>query len=187
MKTAILTVGPQGAGKSTYCEKTMAAHPDIFYVSRDKILTELYGSAWLDPYSGAHQHGMEQVWETIAKVCQQGNDQGVMIVDVWNQDHLDRLRIVHKLRELYFEIVKAWYFVTPLEISMRWFYGRENVSENKNSKWAALANDLRRCSYTRCFRGYHHDAEDVRNGKLFDSVVFINPLQRYLFPDFVPV
>lgn len=184
MKTAILTVGPQGAGKTTFCEQAVTANPDIRYVSRDKVLLEMFGGAWLDPYTSAHLTGIERFWEIVQQILRDSIGDTKVILDLWNEDCSDRFRITRKLRDWDVDVIKAWYFVTPLETSMRWFFKREYEPAKKPSKWDDLADALHRNSYTRVFRQFHDNAEDVKCRDYFDSAVGINPLQLMLFPVF---
>lgn len=59
LKEVILPVGPQGSGKSAFCEKAVELDPNIVLISRDKILIELFGTVFLDSYSGGHFHAYD--------------------------------------------------------------------------------------------------------------------------------
>ena len=50
MREVILTVGPRASGKSGFCERVLAFDSSIVFISRDKILTELFGKTSLSPY-----------------------------------------------------------------------------------------------------------------------------------------
>lgn len=113
MKRVILTVGPQGSGKSTFCEGIAAAYPDIIIVSRDAILLEMFGSVWLSPHTGEHYAGKEKMWKILSKhlTC----DSATVILDCWNGSADERLAITNKLRELGANKIEAWRFTTPEE------------------------------------------------------------------------
>ncbi len=47
MKKVVFTVGPRGAGKTTFCKKVVASAAGIAFANRDEFLTGLYGkSIW---------------------------------------------------------------------------------------------------------------------------------------------
>jgi predicted kinase len=182
MKTVILTAGPQGAGKSTYCEQVIKAHPDVQLLSRDKLLNELFGSAWLDPYSGGHYYAMEQLWQRIRTSLKQKAESFTLILDCWNGSPRERSLIVTKLREFGADEVVAWYFITPLEHCVRWFMDRECQDEDK--KWGREQQEIS-CRYD--FHLFHELATDLKQGLGFDCIKHINPTQLQLFPDIFPL
>lgn len=177
MKTVILTIGPQGSGKSTYCNNVVAAHPDITLLSRDKLLEEMFGKTWLDPYSGGHYVAMERLLEMVRDVLQTNSQDTTLLLDCWNGSESERKHLISKLRDYGAEKIVGWYFVTPLNTTLRWFLERECAVDS--SKWQRDSNE-RICRNN--YPLFHEFAEDVREGKGFDSVRIINPLQRLLFP-----
>ena len=66
----ILTVGPRASGKSTFCNAVIGTNKSVELISRDQILTELFGKTNLSPYDGCHEVGGEKMWEQIEqKIC----------------------------------------------------------------------------------------------------------------------
>ena len=118
IQRAYLTVGPQGAGKSTFCHRLVEICPGLILISRDDIYEEVFGKDWHSAYSGAHYVGMDEVWkrvETAATTSEQ------IILDCWNEDPEERRRYVNRLRSLGAVHVEAWHFVTPKEVCMEWY------------------------------------------------------------------
>ncbi len=182
MKTVILTAGPQGAGKSTYCKRVITAFPDIKLLSRDELLNELFGDVWLDPYGGGHCFAMKQLWQRIRKSLVQPGEHHTLILDCWNGSERERSSIVKKLRESGADQVIAWFFVTPLEYCIDWFISREceiGEAEWKRQSWEQS------CSHN--FHLFHERANDLQEGIGFDRVRRINPLQLQLFPEIFPL
>lgn len=182
MKTVILTVGPQGAGKSTYCERVIQTHPDIQLLSRDKLLKQLFGSVWLDPYAGGHYYAMEQLWKHVRTTLERATDHTTLILDCWNGSLRERSLIVAKLHEAGADKVIAWYFTTPLEQCVHWFVDRE--CEDEEEEWKRQSRE-RSCRHN--FHLFHMLASDVKQGIGFDHVRQINPTQLQLFPNIFPL
>jgi len=178
MKTVILTAGPQGAGKSTYCQWVLRACPEIELLSRDELLVELYGSAYLDPYTSGHFHAMRKLWERVGTTLNQAADHFTLILDCWNGCPRERDSIVAELRATGAHRVVAWYFVTPLACCIAWYVRREC---NGDAPEYAYRSHADRCRYN--FHHFHELAADLQCGSGFDRVIRINPLQRQLFPD----
>lgn len=169
MREAIVTVGPQGAGKSTFCEKIVALYPKIKLVSRDAILLELFGSVYLNPYTGGHQLAFEKMWELVAEHLQQ--EDLVLILDCWNDDARGRRDITRKLRYLGAETVNAWYFITPEETCIDWVMAKLAAIAKKEK----ITFDSERESYVDYYRGYHR--QPVRLIQGFDAIIKVNPLE----------
>ncbi len=178
MKTVILTVGPQGSGKSTYCDKVATIHPDIILLSRDKLLNEMFGDTWLDPYCGGHYVVMERLFEILSETLGTNTPQTTILLDCWNGSERERHQLLKKLRDLGAEKIIGWYFVTPLATTIQWFLRRE--CSTNSSDWEKESKE-HMCRHN--YQLFHEFASDVRNRKEFDIVRTINPLQRLLFPD----
>ncbi len=173
MRRVLLTVGPQCAGKSTYCQKVVAAHPEIVLISRDAILNELYGTPWLDKYTGGHLVGLELMWKRVAE-CLQKNSTTV-ILDTWNNHEYDRREITAKLRSLGAEIIEAWHFATPRKICLKWWFKREQPDFGQHKdKWKKI------CLQSHIHSYYDHykycQSQPVSLDQGFDSIKQINPL-----------
>ena len=133
MKEIVLTVGPQGSGKSTFCEKIVALDPDSVLISRDAVLIDLFGSVFLDSYSGGHIHAYEVMWEMVKRELQTSK-KSRLILDVWNGTSQDRGGILQILRGLGAEKVVAWYFITPIEVVQEWFWKKPGVARTSDMK-----------------------------------------------------
>jgi len=116
--SAYLTVGPQGAGKSTFCEELVRVYPGLALLSRDRVFEEVFGEGWHSPYSGAFYVGMKIVWERVAELAAI-HDQ--LILDCWNGTPEERQRYSDKLRSLGATRVEAWHFVTPRDVCLGWY------------------------------------------------------------------
>ncbi|MDP2704884.1 MAG: AAA family ATPase [Patescibacteria group bacterium] len=178
LKRVILTIGPQCAGKSTLCEKCLLVNPEIILVSRDKILMELFGSVWLDPYTGGHFYGMKVMWERVKKHLEQ--EDVTLILDTWNGYLHERKAIIEKLRSMNVERIDAWYFITPKNTCLEWFLQRESSSPKEGRKFPDAMSKMRKDSCIRDYEFYHsHQIGD----ELFDSVKRINSLQPPSFDE----
>lgn len=172
MKRVIMTIGPQYAGKSTFCQKVIAAYPKIVFVSRDAILIEMYGTVWLDAYSGGHFAAWERLWQMVTKHLTQ---EGVtLLVDAWNGPRADRADMLKKFRAAGASRVDAWYFVTPLDVCTQWSFLRDPV-EAKSVEWLQIKQKSRISDYRYDYERYHSQKIESEQG--FDSIKRIDALE----------
>ncbi len=127
MIEAMLTVGPRASGKSEFCRKAILVDPSISLVSRDELLIELFGATSLDPYTGDHYLAEKQMWKVVEERLKSGSHSKT-ILDTWNGSSEERASIIHMLRNLGADKVKAWYFVTPLEYVDQWFWQKPGIA-----------------------------------------------------------
>lgn len=174
MKQVVLTIGPQYAGKSTYCEKIASERSDVAIVSRDKILIGMFGTVWLDSYTGGHTAALEAVWREVAMHLRSADaKKKMLIVDAWNGPPDERATMVQKLRDLGAKNVVGWHFVTPLENCLAWSFEKDPI-EIKN-EWSKIRRDLRIKKYEwvhKTFCGWGIEKEGV-----FDKVRRLNALE----------
>lgn len=168
MKRVIVTIGPQYAGKSTFCAEVVKAHPDVVLVSRDAILTEMFGSPWLDPYTGDHFVGLEKMWEIVVEHLKQPRI--TLILDTWNDSPRSRAEIAEKLAQAGAERVDGWYFMTPLVSCVRWSFKRDPIPVK--NRWSILRRRHRVRSYAEAYAAYHN--QEIEREDNFHSVRRIN-------------
>ncbi len=174
MKQVVLTVGPQYAGKSTFCEKVASEHSNVSIVSRDKILIGMFGTVWLDSYTGGHTAALEAVWREVAMHLRSADaNKKTLIVDAWNGPPSERADMVQKLRDLGAKKVVGWHFVTPLPTCLAWSFEKDPI-EIKN-EWSKIRRDIRVASYT----GIHETfcRWDIEKEGVFDAVQRLNALE----------
>lgn len=175
MKRVILTIGPQYAGKSTFCENVLKKYPGTHCVSRDKILIRMFGTVWLNTYSGGHFAAWAALWEEVENYVQSlGDKPGTLILDAWNAHREEREGIVTKLRGMGATRVDGWYFKTLLATCTEWSLQRDPPRPLKNPKWADIHKSLRIDEYSRCYRNFH--AQKIQSEKILDSIRVINVL-----------
>lgn len=126
MNTVILTIGPRGAGKTTFCKEIVKQRPDVVLVERDAILVELFGSASLSPYSGAHRAGYEILSGKVRKLLESGS--ATVLLDTWNGFPREREILTEHVRSLGAEFVMGWHFITSEYVTTRQFIERERSS-----------------------------------------------------------
>ncbi|HSX25104.1 MAG TPA: AAA family ATPase [Candidatus Andersenbacteria bacterium] len=182
MKTVFMTIGPQGAGKSTFCKRVITAHSDIILLSRDKLIDELFGgeNGCCDSYSGAGAFVIDKLLEMTRQALESGSSDTTILLDCWTPDERHRDWMLRQLRERGAERVIGLYFVTSLETTVRWFVKRE--CKDPLDTWRQESNE-RVCRNN--YGVFHCLAADVREGKRFDAVRRIKPEQLELFPEFV--
>jgi len=186
VRRAILSVGPRGAGKTTFCKEVVRHRPETALVERDEILIELFGQTCLDPYSGGHQYGEQVMWERVEEILTDNKSIDMtLILDAWCGYPIGRTRYAEKLRELGAEVVDLWYFVTPEDVCLRQYEAREDVSlqdkeDEPLSNW--LRDSVRICRQ-RDFRLFHSmPVEEYPEASAFDNIKFINPCQLTFWP-----
>ena len=170
MKRAIVLAGPMGCGKSTFGRKLAAANPGMTWICRDEILTELFGTVWLSPYTGEHFHGEKVMWEKIAAALQA--EHAFILLDTWNGSRKDRQGITKQLREFGAEWIAGWRFITAEKTGLQWYIQRESVG--KDAKQLRMLNAPWRAE------DYHHDyvlfhKHGVHLNQGFDSVCDVDP------------
>lgn len=172
MRTAILTIGPRGAGKSTWCARVIAAHPEVGLVSRDAILQQLFGETSLDPYDvGYHVTYQQKMWDEVAE--QLRADERILILDCWNGWADARAQITDHLRRLGADQVIGWQFTTSLEDCLAWYLRREEITDQ--TSWR----------YRLTLRNYPNDyclywRQPVASHQGFDFICPIDPRQLIL-------
>ncbi len=169
MARIILTIGPQYAGKSTFCEKIVALDPSIQFVSRDRILIDLFGTVWLDPYTGGHHAAYEKMWRLIRTLLK-NNPDCLLLLDCWNGPNEDRKRIIEKLRRYGVTDVLGWYFVTPKKQCIEWSLLRDPPKDSD----AERGRKQRAIHYGYIYDNYH--SQEVRGERGFASIMSVNPL-----------
>lgn len=171
MRTVFLTIGPRGAGKSTFCREVVAHRPDVTLLQRDAILVEFFGSTMLSPYEGGHAWAMHVLFERLERALVPEN--ATVILDTWNGLAGERRELVRVLRNLGADEVIGWYFVTPEETVVRQFLEREG--ETALAAWGARAESYCRRDFT-----FFH-AQEVSTDQGFDEIIRIDPTQLWLF------
>ncbi|MCP6726446.1 MAG: ATP-binding protein [Patescibacteria group bacterium] len=175
MREIIVTVGPQASGKSSFCERVVTLDPLIMLVSRDTILTELFGGTLLSSYTDAHMYALEQMWEVVEEQLKSSSLK--MILDTWNGSSDERHQIIRKLRYLGADRITAWYFVTPIESVEAWFWqkpGIAKIGEMRTRKDEGLVFYLEDAP-RRDYEIFHRLASGITS-EGFDAMVKINPL-----------
>lgn len=174
MRRAILTIGPQGAGKSTFCEKVVEAHPEVILVSRDVIRMELFGTVFLDRYTGGGEYAQEKMWEAVKGHLSQTNV--VLILDCWNGYGHERTEMTRRLRESGADRVDGWYFTTPRETCVHWRLVRDGMEKERDPPGLVLMDRAFRTElYGEDYVLFHAQAIALDQG--FDSIRQINPLE----------
>ena len=123
MSHVILTAGPRAAGKTTFCRKFAAAHPEVLLVSLDDLL-KIY------PPSECCK-AREMAWKIMAMLLRLPKAQTV-ILDFWNFYPEERKGIAAKLRSLGATDLTIWYFVTKRETCERWFVKKPSIRSGKH-------------------------------------------------------
>jgi predicted kinase len=177
MKRAIVTIGPQYAGKSSYCKRVMALKPALTYISRDEILTQMFGTVWLDSYSGGHYSAWERMWKTVEQAYQVlPCVPTTVLLDAWNGGRTDRQEIANRLRGCGVSHIEGWYFTTSVEQCMTWQDARDPyVPKNPGSKWAELSLSVRKSTYKGHYDFFH--GQHINTEGIFDRVREIDPLK----------
>ncbi len=166
MKNIILTSGPRGAGKTTFSKQWIEEYPNTDYLSRDKLLIDLFGETSLNPYttspSQIHKLFMKQVEQKV-----QNKSNSNIIIDYWNGFPEERRFLIDEFRKYDIDKVICWKFITPKNVCLDWFMKKEDV-EGYFLEGIARDYDL-----------YHEMSKNIHQEN-FDAVYLINPLQLQL-------
>lgn len=173
MKQVALTIGPQGSGKSTFCENYIKTYPNVALISRDKILFEMYGTVWLDPYTGGHYVATKVMWQ---RLLEQLKSCDKLILDLWNGCQEERTYIINRLRSSGVGKVEAWFFITAEDVCVEWFVKRESLDKNVGiAQWQVdrmALSDAKMCRKN--YIKYHQLAVDLVG---FDTIYRIDACQ----------
>ncbi len=170
----LVTVGPQGAGKTTFCEQLVKEVPGLAYANRDKFLEERYGKAAWNPYTGCMEEGLKEFYQHIASLV---NENDVVLVECFHLGlaqfgymmHQIRTEIDYTSRSVVYEALQ---FTTPENVCVDWYVGRYKPEDNFVKHYA----DLARHNFKQFWRINHSFAEK------FESVLEVDPSQPPLFP-----
>ncbi len=166
MKIAIITIGPQGAGKSWYSEERIAENPDWDYVSRDQIMKELLGPDCMgfNPYTNEHLYVFKEMWERVAAAA--AGECSALILDCFNMGSAGRKNLCEKLRLAGFGIIIGWQFITPMKLAVD-----QLIRRGGGESWT-------RSFMERDFKHYWEDLPKIEDG--FDSLIEVDPRQLRL-------
>lgn len=183
MRRVILTAGPRGAGKTTFCKKVVEARPEIVLIERDAILIEMFGRTDLCPYTGGHQAASSRMMTLVKETLKRENI--TLILDTWNGYAEERRFITDKLFTFDVDRIDLWLFTTPRRVCVRQFISRsrieQGVPQGKNlSDREKLMYKLAAESSHRHYHLYHSQPFELDQG--FTSIVRINPAEQTLFP-----
>lgn len=170
MRKVILTVGPRGAGKSTFCEKVLEAYPMIEWVSRDEILLNLCGTTYPDTGSGHHEQARAHVLELLARYLKRV--EVTIILDAYNSYASERVAICRHLHNLGAEHIEAWRFITPASQVAEWFVSRMTRDLSPEE----FANDYNALLVSAAQERWLFNTERVTLAQGFNLIREINPL-----------
>ncbi|OGZ04002.1 MAG: hypothetical protein A2648_00160 [Candidatus Lloydbacteria bacterium RIFCSPHIGHO2_01_FULL_41_20] len=179
--TVYLLVGQRGAGKSVYAEKILSQQPGISFVSRDVVLTRLFGSTDLSPYSGQSERGGAVTKRLLRRILSTRTNLK-LIFDYWTGEGRDRRNLNQWLRRHGAVRVVALYFITSLPLVNEWFWKKPGVAKAKEMK--TRENEgltfFSENAPSRDYEVFHRIASDIASDG-FDEVVRINPLEQVIF------
>lgn len=163
-KTAIVPIGPRGAGKTTYCKKTVLADSGTSLVVRDEIALARFGKTSFDQNTEFYEDMFVGAlfWNATRVEIQKNN---IVILDTWSSDERDRKIIIKSAKQIGFHRVICWYFTTPPQQVFNWY------RQKKDIKLVNCSEDLYRLLV---YQRYHKNASGIYTDG-FDEVIEINP------------
>ncbi len=183
MKTAYLTAGPRGAGKSTYVSMVQKCSPEILVVNSDELFIREFGADCFDPYSGMHIVAAQLLKQEIEKVFNLAKEDAKIIIDAWNGFPSKRIGYIRYLRELGVGFVVCWYFVTPLSACIKWFQQKPECTSIRIDSikwdWKLYHEQAADIDYPNC-EIYRPEIDEFNYNRKFDMICRINPLQLSL-------
>lgn len=170
-------MGPQGAGKTTFCREIIRQRPDISLIERDAILLELFGPRGFNHYCGHFQVLHEVMWGRVKDMLAKFPEQ-TLILDAWLGFPNHRHHAGRTLRSFGVDQIDLWYFVTDIETCVRQYVMRE--AQASDTSWQLESRE--RCC-RRNFQLFHSmPIEDDDQESSFDTIRFINPQQTTFIP-----
>lgn len=175
--TVYLLVGQRGAGKNVYAEKILSKQPEILFISRDAVLTRLFGSTDLSPYSGQQGYGGAVTKRLLRRTL--STRTGIKLVfDYWTGESDTRQSLNQWLRKHGAARVVALYFITPLSLVNEWFWKKPGIAKIREMK--ARTNEglcfFSEDAPSRDYEMFHELASNIASDG-FDEVIKINPLE----------
>lgn len=162
MKKVFLTSGPRGSGKSMYVKEVKERYPEIIVISRDEILLSLFGETSLNPYEGGHMYVLDVLFKELKKHLSLNSPNQKILLDCWNGFSYERKEMIQRLRDFGAEQVFGLYFVTPIDICVKWFMSKPD------------SKGYDKDSIRRDYKLYHEQAKTIKEDG-FDKVYKINP------------
>ncbi len=161
MKIVFLTSGPRGAGKTTFVNRFKKRYPKVDIISRDEMLIKFFGSTTI---SGRQDKKFDKILiKTLGDYLSKKSPNQRLILDCWNFQSGDRVRLIKGLRKLGADKVYCLYFVVPQRTCVRWFY-LKNLDN-----WDKMMFDPKICHQV-----FYSPYNKVENDG-FDGVIKIKP------------
>lgn len=116
-KDAVLVIGPEQSGRSTFCKKVAHNQSDITFVNLDMILGKMRASS--NPRSlEDYREATDRMFDVLQLCLERENAR--VIFECSAEHREDRVKIVERLRWFGAERVGLWRFVPPLEKYLAW-------------------------------------------------------------------
>ena len=166
MSSIVLTSGPRGAGKTTYCNKYVKENPNFHLFSRDAVGRQFFGDQFFNPYLGASRYVFELLTEKLKKFeLLSAKKDLTLLVDYWNGSNKERYRFL-QMMSMYSENVTLAVFTTPHDKCVEQFFQREGKEKGWNP--------------SKDYHLYHELLKGVEDLG-FSKIVYVDPTVPILF------
>jgi predicted kinase len=179
-KIVFLPVGPRGAGKSTYGQLLLEAHPTLKHINRDEILVRLFGSEHLSPYDGVDYYLYEVMTGLLERSLNIDTDVKLLF-DSWTGTKEERMSLIELFRDYGATRVVALYFVTSMEDVETWFWQKPGIAKAE-TMFQNQGKDLVFYSSgapSRDYKIFHQYASDIETDG-FDEIIRVNPREKLI-------
>lgn len=129
MTRVLMTVGPRGAGKSTFCQSIASSElSGVAYASRDDFLIEKYGDVAWNPHSDFMERGINIFLSRVAELSSRNR---AVLLECFCSSMTEIKSIQDRITSKTDNpiIFEAIYFVTPHDICAEQYTEREYPNE----------------------------------------------------------
>lgn len=156
----VLSIGPRGSGKTTYCDRVIKHYPKVRIFSQDDAIRKQFGKL---TFSQHEQVDMAFLWQAAFSFLRSLDRESDAILDMNFMSKAERISSIIKAKMAGAQSISCWYFVTPLQASAEFFMKKP---ERERGEFTTAI-------YSLYYRDFHEQCRDIE----CDHLVYSGPNQ----------